>query len=115
MYLIPYAKVEVPLLGQNISTPLLFGVMGAASNFATGAITQNVLPQITSNPMVLNNSMVVEPVVSGLANCALASVVAPGLMKASDIGMGKLFLTGAGAEIAGNYGSQYLHGMGYGM
>ena len=112
-YLIPYKNVSVPLFGSAVSTPLLFGAMSAASNLATGAITQNLLPAITSNPMILNNNMIVEPVVSGATNVAIAYLLAPQLLRVSDVGAAKLFASGAVAEIGGGYASKYIHGMGY--
>lgn len=109
--LIPYDTISVPLLDAKVNTMLLFGAVGAGSNLLTGAITQNLLPKITSNPMVLNNTMVVEPVVAGLTNVALVSLIQPGLLKSSDVGLMKIALAGAGAEIAADYGSKYLQGM----
>ena len=112
-YMIPYNKTPVPLLGGSVSIPLLMGAAGAASNFITGAVTQNILPKITSNPMVLNSTMIVEPAIAGATNIGLAAAFAPQLLQVSNVGAMKLGLMGAASEIGGNYGASYLHNMGY--
>jgi hypothetical protein len=103
LYVSPLGNVAVP-------TWLAFAAVGFGSNLIAGSITQNLLPKLTENPMILNNTMIVEPVVSGLANIGLSYVVNPKLMSDESFGPMKLFLYGSGSEVLASYASNYLYG-----
>lgn len=114
MSLTPVQSVSISMLGgMKVSTPIFYGVVGASSNLIAGAFSQNLLPKLTDNPMILNNTMITDPVFSGLANVGMSYLLNEKTLSDNDMGFMKVFGVGAASEIAGNYGAQYLSGFNY--
>lgn len=95
-------NVRLPFSVGTVSFATYMGLLGSVSSFGTQTVSNWILPYIPGNSSYANvEQALLEPGVNGALNVLVTYMLYPGLY--NDIGALKLFGTGLGAELGGDY------------
>lgn len=93
---------KIFLFGQYVPSWYVTGAVGAASSVVAEMAHAWILPHLSPNEKFAQvESSILAPVIAGVAQVAALEFISPGA--STSIGLTKVFATGAGAEIVGQY------------